>query len=195
MIKSFADKETELIYNQKFSKRLPTTIQKVALRKLMMIDNAKCLEDLRVPPSNHLEQLSGDRKGQHSIRINDQWRVCFTEKDGHYYNVEIVDYHQEYIMSDFIETPTIGEILSEEFLIPLGISAYKLAQAINVPTSRIQDILHNRRKITVDTSLRLAKFFGLSDGYFMSLQDDIDIRNAKMELAPQLEEIKAYAYA
>ena len=69
-------------------------------------------------------------------------------------------------MSDFIETPTIGEILSEEFLIPLGISAYKLAQEINVPTSRIQDILHNRRKITVDTSLRLAKFFGLSDGYF-----------------------------
>ena len=98
-------------------------------------------------------------------------------------------------MSDFIETPTIGEILSEEFLIPLGISAYKLAQEINVPTSRIQDILHNRRKITVDTSLRLAKFFGLSDGYFMSLQDDIYIRNAKKELAPQLEEIKTYVYA
>ena len=93
MIKSFADKETELIYNQKFSKRLPTTIQKVALRKLMMIDNAKCLEDLRVPPSNHPEQLVGNRKGQPSIRIDDQWRVCFTEKDGHYYNVEIVDYH------------------------------------------------------------------------------------------------------
>lgn len=93
MIRSFADKETELVYNQKFSKRLPNTIQKVALRKLMMIDNAKCLEDLRVPPSNHLEQLSGDRKGQHSIRINEQWRICFTEKDGHYYNVEIVDYH------------------------------------------------------------------------------------------------------
>ena len=92
-------------------------------------------------------------------------------------------------MSDFIETPTIGEILSEEFLIPLGISAYKLAQEINVSASRIQDILHNRRKITVDTSLRLAKFFGLSDGYFISLQDDIDIRNAKIELAPQLEEI------
>ena len=98
-------------------------------------------------------------------------------------------------MSDFIETPTIGEILSEEFLIPLGISAYKLAQEINVPTSRIQDILHNRRKITVDTSLRLAKFFGLSDGYFMSLQDDIDLRNAKIKLASQLEEIKTYVYA
>ena len=89
----------------------------------------------------------------------------------------------------------LGEILSEEFLIPLGISAYKLAQEINVPTSRIQDILHNRRKITVDTSLCLAKFFGLSDGYFISLQDDIDIRNAKIELAPQLEENKTYAHA
>ena len=92
-------------------------------------------------------------------------------------------------MAEYIETPTIGEILNEEFLIPLGLSAYKVAQEIKVPTSRIQDILHNRRRITVDTSLRLAKFFGVSDGYFMALQDDIDIRNAKLELAPQLEEI------
>ena len=98
-------------------------------------------------------------------------------------------------MAEYIETPTMGEILNEEFLIPLRLSAYKVAQAIKVPTSRIQDILHNRRRITVDTSLRLAKFFGVSDGYFMALQDDIDIRNAKLELAPQLEEIKAYAYA
>ena len=98
-------------------------------------------------------------------------------------------------MAEYIETPTMGEILNEEFLIPLGLSAYKVAQEIKVPTSRIQDILHNRRRITVDTSLRLAKFFGVSDGYFMALQDDIDIRNAKLELAPQLEEIKACAYA
>ena len=98
-------------------------------------------------------------------------------------------------MAEYIETPTMGEILNEEFLIPLGLSAYKVAQEIKVPTSRIQDILHNRRRITVDTSLRLAKFFGVSDGYFMALQDDIDIRNAKLVLAPQLEEIKAYAYA
>lgn len=93
MIKSFADKETELVYNQKFSRRLPNTIQKVALRKLMMLDNAKSLEDLRIPPNNRLEALYGNRKGQYSIRINDQWRVCFLEKDGHFYNVKIVDYH------------------------------------------------------------------------------------------------------
>ena len=93
MIQSFADRETELVYNQDFSKRLPNTIQKVALRKLMMIDNAKSLNDLRIPPNNRLEALHGDREGQYSIRINDQWRICFSMNEGHFYNVEIVDYH------------------------------------------------------------------------------------------------------
>lgn len=125
MIQSFADRETELVYNQEFSRRLPNTIQKVA-------------------------------------------------------------------MSKHIETPTIGEILNEEFFTPMGLSAYKVAQAINVPVSRIQDILHDRRRITVDTSLRLAKFFGVSDDYFISLQDDIDIRNLKIEIAEELNKIKTF---
>lgn len=98
-------------------------------------------------------------------------------------------------MSKHIKTPTIGEILDEEFFTPMGLSAYKVAQAINVPVSRIQDILHDRRRITVDTSLRLAKFFGVSDDYFISLQDDIDIRNLKIELSAELEEIKPFAVA
>ncbi len=93
MIKSFADKETEKIYNQVYSKKLPTDIQRIALRKLIMINNASGLNDLKVPPSNHLEKLSGDRKGQYSIRINDQFRICFIEKDNDFYNVEITDYH------------------------------------------------------------------------------------------------------
>lgn len=93
MIQSFADRETELVYNQEISRRLPNTIQKVALRKLMMIDNAKGLNDLRIPPNNRLEALHGDREGQYSIRINDQWRICFSMNEGHFYNVEIVDYH------------------------------------------------------------------------------------------------------
>ena len=92
------------------------------------------------------------------------------------------------IMS-FIPTPTIGEILYEEFMEPLGISAYRLAQDIHVPTSRIQDILHNRRKITADTSLRLAKYFGVSDKYFLDMQNDIDIRNLKMELQAEISQI------
>ena len=98
-------------------------------------------------------------------------------------------------MSDYIETPTIGEILNEEFLIPLGISAYKLAQEINVPTSRIQDILHDRRKITVDTSLRLAKYFGVSDRYFLNIQNDLDVRKLKVTMRVELASIPVYAQA
>ena len=80
-----------------------------------------------------------------------------------------------------IETPTVSEILLEEFMKPLSISAYKLANAINVPVSRIQDILHNRRKITVDTSIRLGIYFGLSELYFLNIQNDIDLRNEKVK--------------
>ncbi|MDO5425397.1 MAG: type II toxin-antitoxin system RelE/ParE family toxin [Eubacteriales bacterium] len=93
MIKSFADKETEKVYNQIFSKKLPQSIQRIALRKLIMIDNAGCLEDLRVPPANRLELLQGDRAGQYSIRINGQYRVCFNVEGNDFFNVEIVDYH------------------------------------------------------------------------------------------------------
>ena len=94
MIQSFADKETEKVYHQTFSTKLPQAIQKIALRKLMMMDNAAGLEDLRVPPSNHLERLGGDRKGQYSIRINDQYRICFRATgNGDCIDVEIVDYH------------------------------------------------------------------------------------------------------
>ena len=92
-------------------------------------------------------------------------------------------------MVDFITPPTVGEILQEEFMEPMKISAYRLAQEIHVPVSRIQDILHDRRKITVDTSLRLAKFFGVSDKYFLDMQNDIDIRNLKVSIAADIAQI------
>ena len=93
MIKSFKCKETAKIWEEKFSKKLPQDIQKRALRKLMMLNSALCIEDLKIPPSNHLEILSGDRQGQYSIRINDQFRICFRWLDNHSFDVEIVDYH------------------------------------------------------------------------------------------------------
>ena len=93
-------------------------------------------------------------------------------------------------MARRISTPTVGEILKEEFMEPMGISAYKLAQDIFVPTSRVQDILHDRRKITVDTSLRLGKYFGVSDEYFLKLQNDIDIRTAKLALKDEIAKIE-----
>jgi proteic killer suppression protein len=93
MIKSFASKEAEKIFHRRVSRRLPQDIQRIAQRKLALLDAAETLDDLRIPPANRLEKLAGARKEQHSIRINDQWRVCFRWHAGDAYEVEIVDYH------------------------------------------------------------------------------------------------------
>jgi proteic killer suppression protein len=93
MIKSFRDKETERIANGNASKKLPGDVQRRAKMRLERLEAAQALDDLRVPPSHRLEALSGDRQGQHSIRVNDQWRICFVWRDGHAFEVEITDYH------------------------------------------------------------------------------------------------------
>jgi proteic killer suppression protein len=93
MIKGFADSETQKLFGGRLPKKLPTQIHRVALRKLLVLDAADVLQDLRIPPGNRLEKLKGNRKGQYSIRINDQWRICFSWRDGDAYEVEIVDYH------------------------------------------------------------------------------------------------------
>lgn len=89
-----------------------------------------------------------------------------------------------------IETPKMSEILKEEFMEPLGLSSYRVANDIGVPVSRIQDILHDRRKITADTSIRLGRYFGVSERYFLNLQSDIDIRNTKPSLGEVLTKIR-----
>lgn len=93
MIQTFKDKESELIYQGYAPKRLPHDIARRALHKLIAINEAESISDLRIPPSNRLEHLKGNRKGQFSIRVNDQFRICFSWKDGNAYDVEIVDYH------------------------------------------------------------------------------------------------------
>lgn len=93
------------------------------------------------------------------------------------------------------DTPTMGEILYYEFMEPLGISSYKLAKDIHVPTSRVQDIIHGRRKITVDTSLRLGRYFGVSEKYFLNMQNDIDIRNIKNDIADDINTIETIRFA
>jgi proteic killer suppression protein len=93
MIESFRDKRTAAVFRDQMPKGFPADIAKVARRKLRMLDTAVRLDDLRVPPANRLEALSGNRTGQHSIRINDQWRVCFVWTDGNAKDVEITDYH------------------------------------------------------------------------------------------------------
>lgn len=93
MIRSFADRETAKIWQGRLSRKLPQEIQGVARRKLRMLNNATNVTDLRVPPGNRLELLRGDRAGQHSIRVNDQWRICFYWQDDDAHDVEITDYH------------------------------------------------------------------------------------------------------
>jgi len=93
MIHSFDDKETVKIWRQEVSKRIPSAIQSVALRKLFMLVHAQRIDDLRIPPANRLEKLKGKRDGLYSIRINDQWRICFRWEDDGAYDVGIVDYH------------------------------------------------------------------------------------------------------
>lgn len=93
MIRRFSDKEAEKLYNRELSRRIPQDIQQTARRKLEILNAADRLDDLRVPPSNHLEKLKGDREGQYSIKINKQWRICFVWSGNDAFDVEIVDYH------------------------------------------------------------------------------------------------------
>lgn len=94
MINNFADKSTEDLFNRKFVRALPQIIQRLAYRKLLLIDGAERLDDLRIPPGNRLEKLSGGLSGKYSIRINDQWRIIFNWKNSSAHDVEIVDYHK-----------------------------------------------------------------------------------------------------
>jgi proteic killer suppression protein len=93
MIKSFRYKDTEKLFLRQLSSKFPSEMRRSALRKLLILDGAERLEDLRVPPGNRLEKLTGKRHGQHSIRINDQWRICFRWHQGDAYDVEVTDYH------------------------------------------------------------------------------------------------------
>ena len=93
MIKSFGNRNTERLFRREPVRHYPSGLQRTMLRKLVVVDAAEALDDLRSPPGNHLERLKGDRAGQHSIRVNQQWRICFRWKDGDAYEVQIVDYH------------------------------------------------------------------------------------------------------
>jgi addiction module HigA family antidote len=164
------------------------------LRRLVQLDAAERLDDLRVPPGNRLEALKGDRRGQHSIRVNDQWRVCFRWSDGDVYEVEIVDYHE---VDGGAVTNTAsgaeklrpihpGEVLLEDFLLPMELSQYRLAKDISVPPRRINEIVLGKRSITADTALRLGRYFGTTEQFWLNLQTRHDLEVERDRLGPRL---------
>lgn len=205
MIQSFADKTTAAIFIGLEVRRIPREIQQRAAEKLALLNAAHKIDDLRVPPGNRLEKLSGDRAGQWSIRINNQWRVCFIFENGNVYDVEIVDYHEEIDMSirieefattNFSEVATgqplrpvkPGDILLHDFMEPLGLSANALATALHVPTNRITGILSASRGISADTALRFAHYFGTTPQFWVNLQSNYELRLAEAKVGHRIRE-------
>jgi len=194
VIKSFHCKETEKLFNGRFSKRLPPEIQKRGKMRLDRINAASALDDLRVPPSHRLEALEKDRKDQHSIRINDQWRVCFIWKDGNAHNVEITDYHLAETAMSHRDFPPIhpGDHLTE-FLEEFGVSQYRLAKEIDVPPRRVNEIVHGKRSVTADTALRLGRYFNTTPEFWMNLQMRYALELERERLKPRLMDIHPVA--
>ena len=155
MIKSFKDEETAKLFRRPFSRKLPQDIQRRARRKLEFLGGADTLQDLRIPPAHYLEKLSGDREGHDSIRMNDQWRICFAWHERDAYNVEVVDSHLDSTMTEHRFPPIHpAEILLEEFLKPMPISQYRLAKDISVPARSINEIVQGKRAVRAHTALR-----------------------------------------
>jgi antitoxin HigA-1 len=137
-----------------------------------------------------LAVLRGNRVGQHSIRINQQRRICFVWNQSGPESVEIVDYHQEVAKMADICPVHPGEVLKEEFLDPMGVTQHRVATAVGVPPRRINEIVHGKRGITADTALRLARYFGTSDRFWVNLQVRYDLEIQKDRLGQALADIK-----
>jgi len=183
MIKSFRCRDTQALFEGQHPRRF-LAIETQAQRKLIMLDSAMDIRDLKNPPDNHLEKLSGDRGGQWNSRINDQWRICFAWQNSDSHHVEIVDYHysRSFAMTRNGMRPIHpGEILREEFLNPLGMTAHALAVLLKVPATRINDIVRERRTISPDTALRLARYFDTTPEFWLALQSAYDLRVAEQE--------------
>jgi addiction module HigA family antidote len=186
MIVSFASRHTALIWHGRRSRKLPTEIQQVALRKLRMLSQARRLNDLRVPPGNRLEVLKG--------------LVSASTASGSIGSGGSVSRGtmEEQVMSrsstittedELLANPHAGEILLEEFMKPLGISQNALARAVHVSPRRINELVLGKRSVTADTDLRLARYFGVSEGFFLGLQADFDLMERRRRIETDLMRI------
>lgn len=178
-----------MIWNGLKLRKLPAEIQQTARRKMRMIHNAQSLTDLRIPPANRLEALKGDRTGQHSILINDQWRIVSSGRKEMLRvwksrtTIEVKE------MKERLRNIHPGEVLREEFLTPLEITAYRLSKETGIPQTAISEITHGRRRITAAVALKFAKYFGTSPQFWMGLQDDFDLEEQELAMRDELERI------
>jgi len=176
VLRSFADKDTERVWRRERSRRLDSSVQRAALRKLLILDAAETLDDANVPPGNRLEKLHGDQKTSRSSTTTER-RI-----DKMRTTAALAPIHP-------------GEILAEEYLTPLGVTQHKLAVAIGVPPRRINEIVHGTRRISADTALRLARYFGTSERFWMNLQGRYDLEIERDRLGGVLDEINPLASA
>jgi addiction module HigA family antidote len=190
MIQGFADSEAELIWSGRRSRKLPADIQNVALRKLRLLNQARTLGDLRVPPataSRHFERIVRGSIRSGSM-INGASALYGMREDRHMSKSSTITSR-----SGLLPNPHPGEILLEEFLKPMGLSQNALARAVHVAPRRINEIVLGKRDVTADTDLRLARYFGVSEGFFLGLQMDFDLMQRRREIDRDLKTIRPRA--
>jgi addiction module HigA family antidote len=196
---SFRDTETLRLWRRESARRFGAEVQGLAWRRLAHLDAAERIADLAVPPGNQLARLKGDRVGYGSMRLNDHCRICFQWGATGPHDIELVNDRPGEHMTDTDDPITDligpGALLMTDFLEPLGISQYRLAQAIGVPARRINEIVHGSRRISPDTALRLSRYFGMSDGFWLNLQGRYDLEVEKVRLSETLNDIEPLAVA
>jgi addiction module HigA family antidote len=187
VIRSFRDRDTERLWHRERVGSFDSRVLRTALRKLAILDAAVNLEDLRVPPDNRLEALKGDRRGQHSIRINVQWRICLPGPTPARKASRSWTTAEEVNEMSKLAPIHPGEVLMEDFIEPLGITQHKVAVAIGVPPRRINEIVHGKRRITADTALRLSRYLGTTDLFWINLQNryELEVQRDALGDAPR----------
>jgi antitoxin HigA-1 len=190
MIQGFADSEAELIWSGRRSRKLPADIQNVALRKLRLLNQARTLEISASRPAIALRRSERIVRG--SIRsgsmINGASALYGMREDRHMSKSSTITSR-----SGLLSNPHPGEILLEEFLKPMGLSQNALARAVHVAPRRINEIVLGKRDVTADTDLRLARYFGVSEGFFLGLQMDFDLMQRRREIDRDLKTIRPRA--
>lgn len=184
MIRSFGNKDTERLRRRERVPSIDPRIHRVELRKLRQVGSAEAFNELRIPSGNRLEALKGDQTGQHSMSINDQWRICFVCG-------QMLDQRRwrSLITTDKLAPIHPGEVLREDFIEGIGITQNKFAVSIGVPPRRINDIVHGKPAITADTAVCLGKYLGTSVQFWLNLQSHYDLDLAEDRVADEVAAI------